>query len=194
MTPTPFMQWLRPHSFQRKYRGSYLLYEPVMRYWFMGMVFIALFIPNDILERVSILKVLTDFFSVLFPSIASYSARSDFPQVTAFYMTLSWITSPLHGYYLIKEYRNDLADWTVKFKSPDSWPMRERIKGFIFLLIIPLLLYFMAFMAEGHDFNLIPINSSRIALGFCGWLMSGSGIVAIGTFWYLQAKQLKNLY
>lgn len=175
---------------RRKRKGSYLLHEPIVRYWLVVMFLIGVYAPADVLDKSEILSRFTALMAVLFPPIMNYSTRSEFSQVTLLYMSLSWFFSPLHGYFFYKEYKTDAADWVKRFKDPASWPMKEKLRGWLTLLILPPLIYFMTFIAKGHDFNLLPINSSRMVLGIGGWFIAGGMVMLLTVYWYVQARQL----
>lgn len=110
-------------------------------------------------------------------------------------MSVSWLTSPLHAYFYWKEYKAGTADWVVRFNDNARWSKKERIKGVVSAFVVcPVVIIFMAFFAAGHDFNLLPINSSRTALGLAGWVMSGGGVLYMATFELILIKRVLCFY
>lgn len=145
----------------------------LLRYWTLYLIaigfFIAIFSPENILDQFPALQNMTHPMKSIFPPIAGYSKRSQFPQVSEFYFAYMWLLSPFYFWVSLKLIRNDkgLKNWKPK-------NLGDKLKNiFTGVLLASSLSFFVLFINPGYDFNLLPINSSRLALGIAGVAFSG---------------------
>ena len=149
---------------------AYLYRVPVIRYQLLLCALIALFAPINILDNLPSLYKLTSVMKSTFPVIDAYVKKSDFPQITEIYLCISWLSIPLHGYYGFCYMRMTLI------KKKWGIDMRKKWLPFLTLVIVGLISsWIVLFKNTGQTFNLLPINSSRIALATGGWFFGGVG-------------------
>lgn len=131
--------------------------------------FIALFCPENILDKHWLLQFATSKLKAIFPPIAGYARKSEFPQVSELYFSFMWVLSPYYLFISIFSIRENqgLINWLPKAQF-------ELIKVFfIGVVLMSFLGYFVLFVNPGYDFNMLPISSSRFALSVAGYLFSG---------------------
>lgn len=173
----------------------YFVREPLLRYPILGGLLIALFASESILNDIPALKLFTQFMSTIFPPIQYYAAKSKFPQVTELYFAFMWLFAPLHFYFLNADFQSQRFRWAMKWKQREFdqpyrgfWQFAHRI---LFIgVLIPGLIVFFFFYNNGYDFNLLPINSSRIALGLFGFWFAGAMGFVLLQYEYHQMKKL----
>lgn len=133
--------------------------------------FLALLLPSHVLSEYPMLREITGAVKSVFAPISGYAQRSRFPQVAECYFTFMWLLAPYYFWVALVAVRNNEGMIGWKPKS-----LRERLSVFsVGVGLIGLLGLFVLFFNPGFDFNLLPINSSRVALGLVGWAFSGSG-------------------
>lgn len=112
------------------------------------------------------------FISEIFPPISGYANRSAFPEVTKMYMAFTFMLMPLHAWYSYKELTTSYDKPWFKnlWKLESNWAFVKRV---FFVLVMCGLVFFSLFVNPGYDFNLMPLNSSRTALGLGGWIVAG---------------------
>ena len=121
------------------------------------------------------------FISAVFPPISGYTQKSVFPDVTQAYMAVSFMLMPLHVWYGYKELSTpSKAPWFKNLWALDSyWAFIQRATLVLLVFVVVL---FTLFLNPGYDFNLMPLNTSRLALGLGGWIVAG-GIQGVGLAW-----------
>lgn len=130
--------------------------------------FIALLSPDNILDLHPYVRFVTEGLKSIFYPIAGYVGKSKFPQVSECYFSFMFIVFPYYFFVVFHAAKkNDgLINW-----NPTSW--MERIKVFIVgVMLTSSLAYFALFINPGYDFNILPVNSSRLALGMSGYALS----------------------
>jgi hypothetical protein len=128
---------------------------------------VAWFAPLDVLDQSAALRSFTDLMGEIFPPVVGYKKSSKFPQVTALYFSLMFLLGPIWlwkgltklQYALIRE---DAPMW----KRPRF--VRASFVIVVWGLVWPGLALFGLFFNPGYDFHVVPINSSRFALGMWG--------------------------
>lgn len=112
------------------------------------------------------------FISALFPTILGYSKNSAFPDIAQMYMSFTFMLMPLHIWFSYKELSISRDEvWFKNLWSLDSnWAF---IKRLLLVITICAIVIFTLFFNPGYDFNLMPLNSSRTALGIGGWIVAG---------------------
>jgi hypothetical protein len=159
----------------------YFIKKPVVVVPLVALACFALFSPDSGLSSSSVLSWFVKTMSELFPPIAAYTRKSKFPNVTQAYMAFSFLLIPIHGWYSYKEINNpnnkawhkDL--WTIK-------PGWDFVKRMLLILILGSAAFITLFRETGYDFNLAPINSSRVALATFGWFLGGAGQAWVFTY------------
>lgn len=175
----------------------YFLREPILRYSILAGLLIALYAPENILDQLPVLKPFTQLMSTIFPPIEYYALKSKFPQVSELYFSLMWVFSPLHFYYLNADFRAQRFEWARKWKRiefdvPYHGFKQYANRIFITVFLMPVLIIVGLFYNKGYDFNLLPINSSRTALGLFGFWFAGAGSFALLLYEYHQLRKLSS--
>ena len=158
--------------------------------------FLAIDTSDDVLTRNPWLQNFTAIMKLIVPYIERSVARSEFPQVTELYLSLSWLLSPL---YLLYEWGRHYCNlgWGAKRTNQKQREIYKKMTVllfsrnmfFILMLAICFFGYFVFFGGyDGRDFNVLPINSNRIALGLGGWLLAGGGVLIVGVALYRSFK------
>lgn len=135
---------------------------------------IALTAPLDVMDRLVWLQPLSDWLRSVFLPMNGYIHRSAFPQVTELYFLVMVLHAPVHFYYFHQALRSDhdmdarKMSWQTRSGTGRAW-----FCAAVLLLALPLPVAFV--LNDGIDLTLIPINSSRIALAWLGWLFAGGG-------------------
>ena len=132
---------------------------------------LALFMPEDVFAKWTGTKAWFDFVAQYISIVANYPSRSAFPQVTGFYFSIVvpitlcffWVTIKIPR--LVNEDR-------IKANRARLGFLYDVFAWFVALLLI-FLAYFGLAVNPGYDFNLMPINRSRIALALFGPLFAG---------------------
>lgn len=142
----------------------------------LGAYFIlAIFLPDDILSRFSILRSISETMSSLIPSIENLTRQSRFPEVTQFVFSIVWITIPI---------------WILIFSRVaiiTSEVVRKNKKLFtvFFMLIFPILLFGFYYVVGDSGIGTHEGNSStdrieRAMITSRFYLGIWSGILALG--------------
>lgn len=154
-----------------------LVRNPIVFVPYLLSMPLALLVPEDVLNRWHSAKAWFEFVASFVPIVANYAHRSPFPQVTGFYFSIVVIPMALCFFW-------------GQFKIPNA-VNEERMKTFrarmgplyyVFAWSVAIGMIFLAYvvlvMNPGYDFNLMPINRSRLALAVFGPLFAG-GIAGI---------------
>lgn len=173
----------------------YFLREPLLRYPILVGLLLALYAPNSVLDDYPFLKPFTQFMGTILPPIQYYAEKSKFPQVTELYFALMWLFAPLHFYFLNQDFHEQRFEWARKWKLKELTPPYRGFKQyahrvFIVLILMPALIIFYLFYNKGYDFNLLPINSSRVMLGLFGFWFAGAAAFAMLQYEHQQLKKL----
>lgn len=140
--------------------------------FFLGFLF-AQAAPDDILTHAPLLQIFVDWMKSLIPSIGMASARSNFPQVTEVYFSFFWFFSPLLGLYNFGEYQCVLGEGAKRFfiiwsQRPTRWTWMQNM---LYVAIATTSCVIVLLYYDGRDFNILPFNSNRFALGIGGWII-----------------------
>lgn len=150
----------------------YFLVKPAVVLPLCGAFFFALHAPQGWATSAYWPAPALAFISALFPPISGYARNSSFPAVTQMYMAFAFLLMPLHAWYAYKELSTpNSAPWFKNLWSLDStWAF---VKRACLVLVVSATVGFCLFINPGYDFNLMPLNSSRLALGLGGWVVAG---------------------
>jgi len=114
------------------------------------------------------------FQSLLFPPVAAYAQKSDFPKVMGLYMAFSFALTPAHFWYALSHLRKDEEEsWHKNLWLIDSWAVF--VQRLVLAMIGIAVAWIGLFFNPGYDFNLLPINTSATALALGGWILGGAG-------------------
>ena len=150
------------------------LRNPIVAIPYLLSITLALLAPDDVLERWSSLKAWVTYVRQYVPLVSNYAKNSAFPEVTALYFSIVvfvmtpsflWVSLATPGFVVNEEKFSRLQERFGIFHSLASWIMA--------LGLMPLLAYFCLVVNPGYDFNVMPINRSRIALAAFGPLFAG---------------------
>lgn len=177
--------------FKRKSQGSFWFHEPIMRYYIIFMIVLAQYSPIDVLDQYPFLTQFTDVMSSIFANINACAAKSKFPQVTTLYMSISWLFSPLAGYFLWQEYKTDSSKEVVRIKT-SPWNANQKTRGWLCVIVFTIMVIAYPFNPIGSDFHVLPYNSSRFVLGIAGHLIAGGVESYMAVYTYLIFLKLIN--
>lgn len=149
---------------------------------------VALFAPDDILEKVSALKGFAEFMSILVPVLPAYASHSAFPEPTLLFFAILWFPFPFQvfSFYRTVKKRQEavlVEHWkTMRLKVSLIWPM-------VFALGMGGMFYF----AKDPSFCQGCVNSSRIGMALIGatWPL-GTCIGFVYCFGWL--KNMRSIY
>jgi hypothetical protein len=170
------MEYSKVNSFLRRYPGLIVL--------ILLSFNLALSTPQSWIIENEWIWEFSQSLGEVFPPIQAYIKKSEFSEITAFYFLVMWALSPLFYIWHMRHLRNE-----VKFGTPVSTLT-------LIMFAIPTILffygvvYFLLFINPGFDFNLLPINSSRLALGAFGWIFAGGCAFALLAFCVLFTGKL----
>jgi hypothetical protein len=148
---------------------------------------LALLAPEDAFSKWSWAKAWFDLVAQFVPIVSNYAGRSAFPEAAGVYFSIVILMAPCIF----------VAAMTTRgwFDEPAIRSVRARrgllyeVPAWIMALVLVFLAYFAVVINPGYDFNLMPINRSRIALALFGPLFAG-GLSAICLAASLKLSQL----
>lgn len=153
---------------------------------------IAWFAPDNVLSVWPFLKSLTGPIDTVFPIVGNYASRSQFPEVTELYFAVMSIVAPLWAYRAWQNPRFMFNQQEFEKRVVRNGLPFIIFAWFVVALFFPLLALFGLFVNPGYDFNVMPINRSRLALGFFGPVFSVSAWLMLA-FSVAQATNLINI-
>jgi hypothetical protein len=136
---------------------------------------------------------LISLISYIFPPIAGYAKKSHFPVITQAYMAFTFMLMPLHGWYTYKALSEPTNEpWFKNLWTIDSyWALAKRVCS---VILIGAIVWFSIFLNPGYDFNLMPLNTSRNALGVGGWIVAGGGQGHLLAWIFCNLLVIKNFF
>ena len=152
---------------------SRYLKNPVIALPLAALAAFALYAPEEWVSSATWLSVPFNVMSSIFQPITAYTRNSAFPSITQAYMTFSFALVPLHFWFAYKGLRMPTKEvwhanlWTIKSYG-------EFAKRVSLVLLMCCAVFVTLFLKTGYDFNLLPINSSRLALALVGWAFAGA--------------------
>jgi hypothetical protein len=164
---------------------------------FMGMLpsligaAVALWAPEDVLDRLSFLSSLVDVLLKLVPAMPDYVARSQFPQVTLFVFLIAWILFPIQLVYVVYSLMRygDIENAVRSFRARGvkRWKVLAlcAVVSFAFLLSV-------AFWAKDPTvFGKLGVAGSRVGLALFGAFSFWLGSIAVAMFCVVLLKTNK---
>lgn len=158
--------------------GVYIFREPLIYMPLLLAALVAWFAPPNSLDRLPWVAIASDSLKTVFPSMAAYVQRSQFPQVTELYFLLAVVSAPLHVPYVYRDYRARLPFHRDEWIASDAGKLRFVISA---LILLPGLAIFAVVLNSGYELSWMPFGSSRLALGLFGWIVAGHGAVILAT-------------
>lgn len=156
-----------------KYKLPYFVTQPVIVIALCGLGLIAWFWPAQTSETSAWVGEFSKALAKVFPPIEAYASKSSFPAATAVYMTLAFLLFPVHFYFAFKELRTNTEEsWHKRLWNVQS--LGNVVQRLLLLIVGSVGAAFMLFINPGYDFNLLPLNTSRAALAWGGWLVTGA--------------------
>lgn len=162
----------------QKLFNIYLFRQPVIYAPILLGALVALLAPADVLDRISWMKVAIDYLQSIYPAMASYVKKSEFPQVAGLYFFIMAMHAPFHIPYVYKEFKARSASHRQEWNAGSSGKMRFVISA---VVVGPMLTVFLVFFNPGYDLAWMPLNSSRWALAGFGWIVAGAAAVVVLT-------------
>lgn len=154
------------------YRNPFILFSH------LAGALIAIFAPADILSAVPSLKAFANLVNNIFPVVGNFASRSKFPQISELYFAFMMCFLP--AWYLGSLTAIRILD--ADHRIPDDQSSLSLIARLALLAVMVFgAIATFCFINPGYDFNLMPINRSRIALAVFG------PVFAAGTSGYLLA-------
>lgn len=159
-------------AFINKNEAPYFLTKPAILLPLFGAFFFALQAPQSWATSEYWPTSALAFISAVFPPISGYTKNSAFPEVTQMYMAFTFLLMPLHAWYTYQELSTPNSEpWFKNLWSlASTWAFITRV---CLVLVVVATTSFCLFINPGYDFNLMPLNSSRLALGMGGWIVAG---------------------
>jgi len=133
------------------------------------LFFVAIYWP----ERTGLFGIdFTDSKLAQVPSISAYIGKSEFPHTTAAYFVLS---SVLFMPYFVLGIINPIIVFFGSINGVASHQRKVCSKSVLFgvyVFCVCSVLVASSYVQSGYQFALMPINNSRLALAFCGFVFS----------------------
>jgi hypothetical protein len=175
-----------PRAVPRNKRPG-LMRQPLIWIPYVLSIPLALLAPDDAFSKWPWAKVWFDLVAQLVPIVGNYAGRSAFPEAAGVYFSIVILAAPciFVGALTTPGLFDEQAFRSVR--------ARRGLLYEVFALLVVLLLLFLAYFGvainPGYDYNLMPINRSRIALALFGPLFAG-GISAVCLAASLKLSQL----
>ncbi|MBJ9663489.1 hypothetical protein [Burkholderia gladioli] len=142
-------------------------------------IFMALFLPADVLSRGGPLSDFVGWMSRFFPLIEGYGRLSKYPEVTKAYFSIMLVVSPILIRHFVRE-RNRYQRVRVELRITN--PKKFVATGIFVALLYVLILYMWIFKNNGFCYVLMPIGSGRIELAVFGLMYAGLVIWVASSF------------
>jgi hypothetical protein len=156
-----------------KIKLPYFVTQPFVVVALCGLGIIAWYWPAHIQESWVRMDSIARLLAKVFPPIEAYVSKSSFPAATSAYMALAFLLMPVHFYFSYMELKGGVEEsWHAKLWSIQS--VGDVYRRLLLVIVVVALAIFALFLNPGYDFNLLPINTSRTALAWGGWLVSGA--------------------
>jgi hypothetical protein len=148
------------------------LKKPIIVIPIVMLATFALYAPENWISSANWLSTPVDVMGLIFPPIIAYTQKSAFPGITQAYMTFSFALIPLHFWFAFKELKKPTNEaWHANLWRIKSYG--DLAKRACLVLLMCCLAFITLFLKTGYDFNLLPVNSSRIALArLAGYLQA----------------------
>lgn len=119
------------------------------------------------------LNSIVDWMMRNIPSIQAYVGKSQFPEVSKAYFTLTFFVF-LPTLWLVLKDKDMVMNRKLGFEGQWIAIKKDKIPALrvIFILFFLFIILVVLFVQPGYDFGLMPLNESRIALAFLGGLTS----------------------
>jgi len=146
---------------------------------------VAWFAPLDVLDQSAALRSFTDLMGGIFPTVVGYKKSSKFPQVSALYFSLMFLLGPIWLWKSLTTLRHTLLRAEARIWTLPRFVRAPLVIVFSGLIFVGLALASF-FLNPGYDFHVMPINSSRFALGIwgvfftlCPWMLLAGYVVSV---------------
>jgi len=151
--------------------------NPIIAIPYLMSCALAFLLPDDALDRWSALKAWAAYIEQYVPILANYAGQSAFPQVTAAYFSIVLAMTPAF-FWVALTTPGFLVDSEKLNRRRAEWGLFYELMAWMGVPLLLFLAYFGVAINPGYDFNVMPINRSRIALALFGPLFAG-GLTAI---------------
>ena len=144
-------------------------------------ILLALLVPEDAFSKWSWAKGWFDLVAQLVPIVGNYARRSAFPEVAGVYFSIVILMAPciFMAAMTTRGLVNEPAIRSLRVRRG----LLYEVPAWLMVLLFLFLTYFCVAINPGYDYNLMPINRSRIALALFGPLFAGglsAGCLAAG--------------
>ena len=148
---------------------------------------LALLVPEDAFSKWPWAKAWFDLVAQLVPIVGNYARRSAFPEAAGVYFSIVILAAPC--IFVGALTTPGLFDEQAFRSARARRGLLYEVFAWLGVLLFLFLAYFGVVINPGYDFNLMPINQSRIALALFGPLFAG-GMSAICLAASLKLSQL----
>jgi hypothetical protein len=154
-----------------------LMRHPLIAIPYALSILLALLVPEDAFSKWSWAKAWFDLVAQFVPIVGNYARRSAFPEAAGLYFAIVVVLMApciLMAAITTRGLFDEQAIRSVRVRRGLLYEVPAWLMALLFLFLA----YFCVAINPGYDFNLMPINRSRIALALFGPLFAG-GISAV---------------
>ncbi|WP_186149626.1 hypothetical protein [Burkholderia gladioli] len=147
-------------------------------------IFMALFLPADVLSRGGPLSDFVGWMSRFFPLIEGYGRLSKYPEVTKVYFSIMLVVSPILIRHFVKERMQYMKGRIEMRKNNPSKFLRT---GFLLNLFCIVVFYLWIFKNDGLYYSVMPVVDGRFSLAIYGLVYAG------GAIWFLVSTPVSEV-
>ncbi|WP_186251649.1 hypothetical protein [Burkholderia gladioli] len=147
-------------------------------------IFMALFLPADVLSRGGPLSDFVGWMSGVFPLIEGYGRLSKYPEVTKAYFSIMLAVSPVLIRHFVKE-RMQYMKGRIEMRKNN--PSKFFRTGFLLNLFCIVVFYLWIFKNDGFYYSVMPVVDGRFSLAIYGLVYAG------GAIWFLVSTPVSEV-
>ncbi|WP_186166003.1 hypothetical protein [Burkholderia gladioli] len=147
-------------------------------------IFMALFLPADVLSRGGPLSDFVGWMSRFFPLIEGYGRLSKYPEVTKVYFSIMLVVSPILIRHFVKE-RMQYMKGRIEMRKNN--PYKFFRTGFLLNLFCIVVFYLWIFKNDGFYYSVMPVVDGRFSLAIYGLVYAG------GAIWFLVSTPVSEV-
>ncbi|WP_186193830.1 hypothetical protein [Burkholderia gladioli] len=147
-------------------------------------IFMALFLPADVLSRGGPLSDFVGWMSRFFPLIEGYGRLSKYPEVTKAYFSIMLAVSPILIRHFVKE-RMQYMKGRIEMRK--NKPSKFLMTGFLLNLFCTVVFYLWIFKNDGFYYSVMPVVDGRFSLAIYGLVYAG------GAIWFLVSTPVSEV-
>ncbi|WP_186122405.1 hypothetical protein [Burkholderia gladioli] len=147
-------------------------------------IFMALFLPADVLSRGGPLSDFVGWMSRFFPLIEGYGRLSKYPEVTKVYFSIMLVVSPILIRHFVKERMQYMKGRIEMRKNNPSKFLRTGLLLNLFCIVV---FYLWIFKNDGFYYSVMPVVDGRFSLAIYGLVYAG------GAIWFLVSTPVSEV-